>query len=345
MEYYQGAIPGRRPILKGPDAHETFDEIPVIDMTDMDSPSLVARQAVADKVAKACTEVGFFYALNHPVPQDIIDEAFKTMAQYFSQPDEVKMKNHSHNRPDFRGFEPVSETRRGLRSKGDIRESFFMGYDETDSNQNLPFPPVIDRPPRNTWPASNDAFRHALTEYYNHVHAFSVKLLRIFALALGIEETSFDKIATFPMAFMRAIHYLGQKSADGKEGGISAHTDYVTFTVLCQDTVEGLEVLNLNGMWIPAPYIPRTFVINIADHLQLLTNHHFKSTVHRVVNRSGRERYSIPFFFSFDKDAELEVLPSFKVDGAQEEKTNVGANFKERQAAQKIGQPDDHKGE
>ena len=313
-------------------------------MTDMDSPSLEARQAVADKVAKACSDVGFFYALNHPVPQHIIDKAFRTIAQYFSQPDEVKMENHARNRPDFRGFEPVSETGRGLRNKGDKKESFFMGYDETDSNQTLPFPPVNDRPPKNTWPASNDAFRHALTEYYNHVHAFAVKLLRIFALALGIEETFFDKIATFPMAFMRALHYLSQ-SADEQKGGISAHTDFVAFTVLCQDTVEALEVLNQNGVWIPAPHIPRTFVINIADNLQLLTNHHFKSTVHRVVNKSGKERYSIPFFFSFDEDAELEVLPPFKVDGAQNEKKRVGASFKERQATPKVKHPDGQKGE
>lgn len=314
-------------------------------MTDMDSPSLVARQAVADKVAKACTDVGFFYALNHPVPQAIIDEAFKTIAEYFSQPDEVKMENHSANRPDFRGFEPVNEVGRGLRTKKDKRESFFMGSDETDGNQNLPFPPVTDRPSKNTWPANNDAFRRALTEYYNHVHAFSLKLLRIFALALGIEETAFDSIATFPMAFMRAIRYVGQKSADEKEGGISAHTDYVAFTVLCQDNVEALEVLNLNGIWIPAPYIPRSFVINIADHLQLLTNHHFKSTVHRVVNKSGKDRYSIPFFFSFDKDAEIEVLPSFRGEGAREERMNVGAYFRERQALAKFGDPEGQKGQ
>ena len=50
------------------------------------------------------------------------------------------------------------------------------------------------------------------------------------------------------MAFMRAMHYLSQKPADGKEGGISDHTEYVAVTMLCQDTVEGLAVLNRNGV-------------------------------------------------------------------------------------------------
>lgn len=34
----------------------------------------------------------------------------------------------------------------------------------------------------------------------------------------------------------------------------------------------------------------------------------FKSTLHRVTNRSGRERYSIPLFFGTDYDVLLEVI-------------------------------------
>ena len=38
------------------------------------------------------------------------------------------------------------------------------------------------------------------------------------------------------------------------------------------------------------------------------TNKKFKSTIHRVVNISGEERYSIPFFFGIDYDATVSVL-------------------------------------
>jgi isopenicillin N synthase-like dioxygenase len=40
------------------------------------------------------------------------------------------------------------------------------------------------------------------------------------------------------------------------------------------------------------------------------TNDYFASTVHRAVNRSGRQRYSVPFFFGTNYDTLLEVLPS-----------------------------------
>lgn len=323
-------MPGRRPILKGADAHETFNELPLIDMTDVASPSLAARQAVADKVAKACSNVGFFYAQNHPVPQKIIDEAFGAMAQYFSQPEKVKMENHTHKRPNFRGFEPLFETRVDPKTKGDLKESFLAGFDETDENQNLPFAPVTDKPPRNNWPANNDTLRRALTNYYNHMNNFSKHLLRIFALALGIEETFFDSVATFPMALVRAAHYPPQETPDSHEPGISAHTDFVAFTMLCQDKVEALEVLNKNGVWISARPMPRTFVINIGDYLQFLTNYRWESTVHRVINKTGKERYSLPFFFMFNEEAELEVLPSCKEDGVQYEKKRAGTFVSER---------------
>jgi isopenicillin N synthase-like dioxygenase len=166
--------------------------------------------------------------------------------------------------------------------------------------------------PRNQWPSSPSAafFRPALYKYYMHILDFSRRLLRVFALALDLPEDSFDSIATFPMAAVRAIHYPPQEVES--DVGIGAHTDYSWFTLVCQTEEPALEVLNGNGIWVPATPIPRTFVVNIGDFLKLVTGGTWQSTVHRVRNMTGKERFSMPFFFRPNEDAKISVLEAFR---------------------------------
>jgi isopenicillin N synthase-like dioxygenase len=77
-----------------------------------------------------------------------------------------------------------------------------------------------------------------------------------------------------------------------------------------QDDKAGLEVLSKSGYWIKAKPIPGSIVVNIADCFMRQTNDYFVSTVHRVVNKAGAERYSCPFFFGFDHNMKLEPVPT-----------------------------------
>ena len=82
----------------------------------------------------------------------------------------------------------------------------------------------------------------------------------------------------------------------------------LAFTMLWQDSIGGLEILNKNAEWIPAPPIEDTFVVNVGDWLQRVSNGRFVSTVHRVKKLTGdKPRYSMPFFFGLDYDAYCEV--------------------------------------
>lgn len=92
---------------------------------------------------------------------------------------------------------------------------------------------------------------------------------------------------------MRILHYPPQEGViDSKEIGIGAHTDYEVglmslsltiplriypillhapsqcFTLLCQDGVSALQVLNNAGEWIKAPPIEGAIICNLGDQLQ-----------------------------------------------------------------------------
>jgi len=162
----------------------------------------------------------------------------------------------------------------------------------------------------NQWPEDWPEFKEKLLKYQAQVLTLARALMRTFALGLGAEETYFDEMITAPFASIILQHYPPQQP-DGKDPmSLRAHSDFETFTILNQDMVGGLEVLNKNAIWVPATPVRGTFVVNVGDFLQRISNDTFVSTIHRVRNLTGELRYSIPFFFSFNMDAEVAVLPS-----------------------------------
>lgn len=68
----------------------------------------------------------------------------------------------------------------------------------------------------------------------------------------------------------------------------------------------GLEVLNDSTKeWIPVDPNPDSYVVNIGDMLSIWTKNMYKSAVHRVINKSNKDRYSVPFFVDGNTDVKL----------------------------------------
>ena len=114
-----------------------------------------------------------------------------------------------------------------------------------------------------------------------------------------------------PLIQVRLLHYLPQDQQAALEGGDSrAHQDAGGFTMLQQDDVGGLEIKTKSGEWLIVPPVENSFVVNIGDSMRMWTNNRFASTLHRVVNHYGRERYSVGIFANPDYDTVIRPLPT-----------------------------------
>jgi isopenicillin N synthase-like dioxygenase len=54
-----------------------FDRIPIIDLSGMFEDDFEAKERIAGAVRTACTDVGFFYIINHGVPEDLINRRYE----------------------------------------------------------------------------------------------------------------------------------------------------------------------------------------------------------------------------------------------------------------------------
>ncbi|KAF8595138.1 Clavaminate synthase-like protein [Ceratobasidium sp. AG-I] len=283
----------------------TFESIPIIDITDLSNGTNPAQ--VANAIRDACVHVGFFYVKNHGIDDQIIENVVKVSKQFFDLPDEEKTKLDIHKSSNFKGYTALLGENTNPENRGDLHEGFDIGPESStgdSANDSMSG--------SNVWPDSNliPEFREAVMNYYQAIVSLGLKLFPAFALALNLPEDFFADKVQDAAAIMRLLHYPPQTGVvDDRVQGIGAHTEQC-FTILWQDGVSALQVLNTTGQWVDAIPIPGTFVINIGDQLARWTNDVFKSTVHRAINRSGVRRYSMPLFFGTDYHVKLEALPS-----------------------------------
>lgn len=150
-------------------------------------------------------------------------------------------------------------------------------------------------------------FKETLDEYRAEVFKLSKRLLRLMALVLGKPADFFEDYLQNPLATMRLLHYWPLKDFQ-TEIGIGEHTDYGLLTILMQDDVGGLQVLNSEKdmSWIHVLPIEGAFVLNIGDMMARWTGNYFKSTIHRVVNVAPVHRYSVPFFLEMNLESVIE---------------------------------------
>ncbi|CAK7233837.1 hypothetical protein SBRCBS47491_008746 [Sporothrix bragantina] len=188
-----------------------------------------------------------------------------------------------------------------------LYEAYNWNYEPAADRDNKHDPPsesVIT-----LWPYDMPEFQETLGGYQAALVGLARRMTRMFALALQLPETAFDGYVETLEASMRILHYPVQTASRDDQNGIGAHTDVEHFTMITQDC-DGLDALRKDGQWVKVRPVADSFVVNIADCFMRQTNDTFVNTVHRAINNSGRERYSCPFFFGFNRATVMTPIPS-----------------------------------
>ena len=265
-------------------------EIPTIDFQPFREGSDAERRAVAERMGAAAETYGFMSLVGHGVPAPVVQGTFDAAATFFELPDETKLRVQEQR--NNRGYQPLFDNvYPGQKPSG--AEAFSMGHPVPPSDTSLLSLPFYAQTP---WPESA-GFRDRLTACYNALYGLSRGVLRSFAMHLGKPEDFFDRVSGNTYSNMRVIHYPpAERIADITDIGVRPHEDQGLITLLIQDMNGGLSVLGPDKAWLPVVPNAQAIVLNVAKLMTRWTNGRYRSAVHTVVNKSGRERYSIPLF-------------------------------------------------
>ena len=307
--------------------------LPVVDISGLASPDPLLRDRAGAAIRAACLDKGFFYCVGHGVDDALIAEVFDQTRQWFDQPMPAKLAVDKANSAANRGYEPLRGQVLEAGAPPDLKEGFYIGV-ETPADH--PRAQAYYNLGPNQWPEGRPQFRTVMATYFEAMLGVVQTLLRGLALSLHLPEDHFAAFATEPVATLRLLHYPPQPAnpAPG-EKGCGAHTDFGALTLLLQDQVGGLQVWDHDtDRWLDAAPLPGAYVVNLGDLIARWTNGRYRSTLHRVINSSGRERYSVPFFFLGAPDQQITPLPGCLTAGEAPlyPPVTVDAHLRERYA-------------
>ncbi len=292
-----------------------MQRVPIVDLEPLRDGSAAGLARVAGQIGAAARDIGFFAVSNHGVDQSAIAALFGAAQTFFALPDAAKNAIPIERSPHYLGYARMALEKLDPSRPGDAKESFNMGRERAaDDTQVLAGMPFVGR---NQWPELA-GFRETLVGYFDRLLAVAARLHRAIAVDLGLPPDYFATSYDHSLSALRVLRYPPHPGTfDGTQYGAGPHTDYGGLTLLAQDDAGGLEVRRRDGEWIAVDPVPGTFVCNIGDAMMRWTNDVYVSNAHRVVNRSGRERYSCAFFYEPNPDATIACIPGCEGDGAK----------------------------
>jgi isopenicillin N synthase-like dioxygenase len=262
-------------------------DIPLLDISAWRDGTPGQRGQIAARMDQALRQSGFLLIENHGVPAELRRRIREQARTFFALPAESKRRYATP--VGGRGWIPQGGEANSFYgetadpARADLKESLTNGRDlrtgdaATDQAWFAP----------NVWPAECPELRILADEFTEQVRGLYYDLLRMGAVALGLDEGTFvSHVQRGPQTFNINRYPPLAVTGPAKEGQyrVAPHTDWGILTILDrQPGYGGLQVQGVDGGWADAPYVPDAFTVNVADLLSRWTGERWRSTRHRVL--------------------------------------------------------------
>ena len=302
---------------------EVASRVPLVDLSGAFGPGSRRDEAV-DAIRRACEDVGFLVITGHGVAGEIMDRVDTASRRLFALPYEEKM-TWAREADNLRGYVPLKSSALALAhdevTPPDLCELYTVSrFDDPEAAIRVGFREGRDEGREaffapNVWPDPERApgFKGALNDCYAVLEDLAARLMRLMALALGLDEHWFDDKIAEHITGLAVLHYPALEApplpGQYRRG---PHSDWGSLTILYHDGQPGLQILSPEGHWEDVPAVAGSFVVNLGDLMAAWTNDRWVSTLHRVVVPEGvtGDRISVAFFHQPAYDAVIECIPT-----------------------------------
>ncbi|XP_059661986.1 protein DOWNY MILDEW RESISTANCE 6-like [Cornus florida] len=251
--------------------------IPVIDLSGLNGPP-ESRKITIQAIDSACVEWGIFGIVNHGINISLMEEMLEVVAGFFNLPSEEKMK--------YASDDPINPpVKYGASVNASTKHAFWRDY-LRHHGHGRPLSSTSD-----LWPSNPSNYRNIAKEFVEKVWQLQLKIASALSEALGLEPDYIEKALGEGFQVVGANYYPPCPEPH-RTLAIPPHSDHGGLTVLMQNDVNGLQVEH-KGEWFAANIKPGTFVVNIGDYMEILSNGKYKTMKHQGVANEHKTRISI----------------------------------------------------
>eukprot|EP01018_Ginkgo_biloba_P028735 Gb_22186 [translate_table: standard] len=261
------------PPNKRPSASDIAEDenIPIVDVSDLEGSQQQRLQAI-HTVGRACAEWGFFRVINHGIQESLLENMLDVAHQFFALPLDEKMKYSSKDL-----MNPVSY---GTSFNATAEE--VLCWRDYLKHFGYPALQTPDNPP---------TYKDVAVDYTKEIRKLALRLMAAISQSLGLESNYIESAFKGGLQIV-VVNMYPECPEPHLAMGVPPHSDDGGLTILLQNDVGGLQV-RYNDRWVAVEPIPNSFVVNVGDHLEILSNGRCKGVEHRAVVNTKTSRISI----------------------------------------------------